>query len=112
MFQLAQVLQIHQVFLEFLPGEKLEDGFFDEKTVLQPSLPAESFNSLGDGIIHFNGQSAFWLFHRAHIIRRLNNFVKKKLIIINFSLIPFAGFHGRKSVELQSAERLSRKDEI
>src|SRR4030067_3665278 len=65
LIQLAQVFQIHEVFFELFSGELFEDGFFDEKSILQSSFPAEMLDPLGDGIHHLHGQSGFCFFHGA-----------------------------------------------
>jgi hypothetical protein len=83
-FKLAQVLQIHQVFLEFLPGDLFEDGFLDEKTVLQPPLPAKILDLCGNLIVDLNRQSGLCLFHHSCIIKPLYNFVNNKFILVNF----------------------------
>jgi len=85
MFELAQILQIHQVFFELLSRELFEDGFLDEKSVLQPPLPAETLDPLGNFIVDLNGQSGFLLFLHSFIIKPFSNFVKNKFTLINFS---------------------------
>ena len=84
MFELAQILQIYQVFLEFLPRELFEDGFLDEKSVFQSPLPAKMLDPLGDFIGDFNGQGSLLFFHHSSIIRPSINFVKNKFILVNF----------------------------
>ncbi len=74
LLQIAQVLQINQVFFELLPGKLLENGLFDEEAILQPSLPAVELDPLGNGIIHFYGQNGLFVFHGTIMMaQRVNN---------------------------------------
>ncbi len=74
LLQLAQVLQVDQVFFKLLPGELLKNSLFDKEAILQPSLPAIELDPLGDGIIHFYGQNGLFVFHGTIMMaQRVNN---------------------------------------
>jgi len=75
-----QGLHIEQILFQLFARHLFDDGFLDEKAVLDASFPAEFLDSFCDSVIHFNGKGGFLIFHGFPIIPRQTNKIKKKLI--------------------------------